>query len=41
MDAVEFLKNWFFPILLMVTIGIIIIGWLIALAIYGYKLWKK
>lgn len=42
MNAGDFMVDWFFPILIMVVIGTIIIGWLIALAIYGYKqLWRK
>lgn len=40
MNAVDFMVDWFFPIVIMVIIGIITIGiivWLIALVIYGYS----
>lgn len=37
MNAGDFMVDWFFPILIMVVIGTIIIGWLIALVVYGYS----
>ena len=37
MNAGDFMVDWLFPILIMVLIVTIIMGWLIALAIYGYS----
>lgn len=41
MNAGDFMVDWFLPILTMVILGAIVIGWLITLAIYGYKCYKR
>lgn len=41
MNAVDFMMDWFMPILMMVSIVVIIISWAIALVICVYKEWRK
>ena len=41
MNAEDFMIDWFFPILMMVSVGVIIIVSLIIIMTFLYKLWRK